>query len=72
MITGEYRLWLSHVSPAYVRPAFPVCKRLVGGVECLTEGLSSGARESRISVHVYLRGRITASCRVGIDNLTEC
>ena len=45
-ITSGCRLWLSHVSPAYVRPAFPVCKKLAGGVECLTEGLSFDARES--------------------------
>ena len=33
-------------SPACARPAFPVCKKLAGGVECLTEGLSFDARES--------------------------
>ena len=43
---GKVCLWLSRVSPACARPAFPVCKKLAGGVECLTEGLSFDARES--------------------------
>ena len=62
-ITGKYSLWLSHVSPACARPAFPVCKKLAGGVECLPKGLSFDARESFVFIE--------ASVQLGIKPLSE-
>lgn len=62
-ITSKCRLWLSHVSSACVRLAFPVCKRLAGGVEWLTEEFSSDEWESFLFIE--------ASCLFGIKHSRE-
>ena len=73
-ITGKCSLWLSRVSPACARPAFPVCKKLAGGVECLTEGLSFDARiVSFYRSLVPVRNEALSwgwNCR--FDSLSEC
>ena len=71
-ITAKYSLWLSHVSPACARPAFPVCKRLAGGVECLTEGLSSDARESFLFIEASFQFGMKHSREGGTVVLTVC
>ena len=71
-VTGKYSLWLSHVSPACARPAFPVCKKLAGGVECLTKGLSFDARESFLFIEASFQFGIKHSREGETVVLTVC
>ena len=71
-ITGKCSLWLSRVSPACARPAFPVCKKLAGGVECLTEGLSFDARESFLFIEASFQFGIKHSREGETVVLTVC
>ena len=71
-ITGKYSLWLSHVSPAYVWPAFPVCKRLAGGGAGVSDRLSFDARESFLFIEASFQFGIKHSREGETVVLTVC